>query len=890
MLTLQKDATLFEACQYFDDRLPVDFGGGAPFSKSFLTGFLVRERNLRSFVEIGVYRGRSFFPVAWSIHQNGGVSYGIDPYSCRDALEYDLAEDRAEQINSFLNSVDFESLYQEVLAEKEACGFGESIRILRETSLQAAEHFRRQDIWIDLLHIDGNHDRRFVECDYEQYAGRVREGGFIIFDDIDWPSVRGVYEKASQSLFPVYECEGFGILQKGPANVLGRRDAEKLRKRMAFVAQKMEEPLPFLHRRPIVAVGVLTYNHAEYVEQCLRSILSQSGEFDLKLTICDDCSTDATDERIRRVLADVTPSPRLQIEYIANEKNLGLVRSFEKLLHSLPPSDYFTVSDGDDYYSSSFRLDEHIRFHRRNPQAVTTFNSILIRDDIEQTFQLFQPRAQGERFSTEQIAGENISGNLSACFYDSAVRRFLPPDLFQVFCADWFFNLFVSQFGEVCRIPEPLSVYRRHTRGTWSGLPARQQAERLIRGIDEYNAYLGFSYDSELMEHRERALSLCEDSPIEQLDLIIVDDVFPHPLSGFRYQEYSSYLREIPRSCVFATGHSLSVLGRETYPELALLYKRHFPQFGSQLRPLHSFKHTSCKLLYGLFLGNAFHSLLPLAEQHRIPFAFTLYPGGGFGLHNEASDVLLRRVCDSEFFRHVIVTQKLVQDYLLEKRFCPPDRISLVRGVVTPLDKLRLDVSGKGRYGFEKDKLDICFTAHRYTATGEDKGYDVFLQVARMLSEKFSNVAFHVVGPYDEAVLDTSGIQRLQFYGTQPQDWFDQFYTGIDIILSPTTTSKIYPGNFDGFPTGCSVDAALRKVAMFCTDPLNLNEGRFASGREIEIVPHDAEAIALRIEHYYRNPQKLSDLAARGYLRAQELFSAEQQIAPRVEILRQLLR
>ena len=37
----------------------------------------------------------------------------------------------------------------------------------------------------------------------------------------------------------------------------------------------------------------------------------------------------------------------------------------------------------------------------------------------------------------------------------------------------------------------------------------------------------------------------------------------------------------------------------------------------------------------------------------------------------------------------------------------------------------------------------------------------------------------------------------------------------------------IFTGSFDGFPTASCIDAGLRKTAIFCTDPLDLNNSHF---------------------------------------------------------------
>ena len=79
----------------------------------------------------------------------------------------------------------------------------------------------------------------------------------------------------------------------------------------------------------------------------------------------------------------------------------------------------------------------------------------------------------------------------------------------------------------------------------------------------------------------------------------------------------------------------------------------------------------------------------------------------------------------------------------------------------------------------------------------------------------------------------------------------------------------------------------LRGVAMFVTDPLEMNEGHFAPGQEIEIVPHDAAEIAARLEYYLEHPDQLRALAEGGANAVRRIYSAERQIKPRIALVGQ---
>jgi hypothetical protein len=286
-----------------------------------------------------------------------------------------------------------------------------------------------------------------------------------------------------------------------------------------------------------------------------------------------------------------------------------------------------------------------------------------------------------------------------------------------------------------------------------------------------------------------------------------------------------------------------------------------------------------------IFLGNAYVNIQKI-EELRTPFVFTLYPGGSFGLNNARTDMMLRRVTSSPCFRKVIVTQRVTYDYLIENGFCRPELVEFIFGIVTTAGREgRESGLSKKQFGRDKDTLDICFVAYKYTAKGLDKGYDIFVEAARRLCQEHGNIRFHVVGGFDETDIDLSGVQdKFAFYGRRESEWFDRFYEDKDIILSPTVPSRIFEGSFDGFPTGSCIEAGLRRTAIFCTDELELNT-HFADGKDIVIIPHNGAEVARMIGRYYRDPEALARIAENGYQRIQEIYSYDGQMMPRIRIL-----
>ena len=886
----KKKLTIFEVCQKVDNEIKSDFGGGSPVPKTFLMSYLVSNQKLKNYVEIGVYRGKSLFSTAYSVHLNGGISYGIDPYSADCAKEYDVEQSLKIKIDNFVETTDFDSIYTDVLHYREKCGYGKSICIIREPSEKAISFFVNEKIKPDLLHIDGNHDTQFVKRDFELYYEIMENGSFIVFDDINWDSVRGVYEQAKEKCYCIFESEYFGVLMKADASITSQITAEKLSKKLSAVFSRVEN-MKASDELPLVTVGVLTYNHEAYVEEALNSVLEQHGDFRLHVVISDDNSEDSTANIVESVIARTPQHDGLKIEFHRNEKNVGVVENFHRLINMIKEThcDYFSFCEGDDYYLTSNRLAKHLDFCERNPQLALSYNKLIMYWQNEQRFEVYNSGYEEPVLPTEELVKFNHIGNLNASFIRGTVLQEIHDDLFEgMFTGDWMFHIFCSQYGDVGFVKMPYNVYRKHSSGVWACNDDIKKLTVLLKEIQGYNRYLNFTYEAEFHQTWNALFGelKCRGKKYpDNISIAVIDDIFPHPLSGFRYQEFTSILKSVPNSVVFSTGESIKVLNNCTFDELLIEYKRKYPEISDRVFRYNNDCYFNAKLLYCTFLGNAWGKVVNLAEQKQIPFVFTLYPGGAFEIGTRDGDKKLKRVFRSPWFYKVIVTQDITYNYLIDNGFCRDDQIVRIFGVVIPLEKLEMQIQGKKHYGIDKDTLDICFVAHKYTKYGQDKGYDIFIEVAKELSKKYDHIHFHVVGPWDEQVINIAGIRHITFYGSQNQEWFDNFYADKDIILSPNIDGKIFKGSFDGFPTGCVTDAALRDVAMFITDPLSLNNGRFVDGQEIVIIKHNKEDILKRIVYYLNEPEKLKALCENGHRKVKELYSYEIQIAPRIKLL-----
>lgn len=187
------DPALRERMAAISASVPVDGGGGSSLIKVFLLAELIVAEGLQTIVEIGVYRGRLFLPLAGLMSGLGrGTMIGIDPYSPAAAVQTDVVREGIDLV-AWPETVDWEGIHDDVRAGMARWGTEGHSELLRARSEDVAADFA--DRPIDLLHVDGNHDRAAVTRDIELFLPRMKPGGLLVMDDVAWPTVRPLFEQ-----------------------------------------------------------------------------------------------------------------------------------------------------------------------------------------------------------------------------------------------------------------------------------------------------------------------------------------------------------------------------------------------------------------------------------------------------------------------------------------------------------------------------------------------------------------------------------------------------------------------------------------------------------------------------------------------------------------------
>lgn len=215
----------------------------------------------------------------------------------------------------------------------------------------------------------------------------------------------------------------------------------------------------------ILTVCLITYNHDQYVEQAIDSILMQKTNFNWKLVIADDCSKDNT----REILKHYQQKYPEKIHLILQEKNVGPARNFIELI-TYPKSKYIAYLEGDDYWLDENKLQKQVDFlEENNDYVIHSASARLIKNGVL-TDETIGFEKESKSFEISDFFRNN---NLVSCtiMYRNVLKEF--PDFYkELVFGDWFLYILLMHKtgGKSFRLNEIFSAYRIHNSSAMASL------------------------------------------------------------------------------------------------------------------------------------------------------------------------------------------------------------------------------------------------------------------------------------------------------------------------------------------------------------------------------------------------------------------------------------
>jgi glycosyltransferase involved in cell wall biosynthesis len=236
-----------------------------------------------------------------------------------------------------------------------------------------------------------------------------------------------------------------------------------------------------LPANPKISLLVTAYNFEKFIGRAVESLLNQEGNFDYEVIVVDDCSTDRTDEVMKKFRDE-------RLRYVRNEKNLGAVGSANAAFE-LARGEYIARFDGDDEWYPWFLketvpvLDAHPEIglvygdiHTLDEQGVTHEDTSIDRPALPNFGNEFVPLLRRHYICAPTMLGRR-----------EAWMQVLPyPERLKSGLADWFLTLKMARDWDFHYVPKAIAKYRMHGGGMHSAFVLNKHGENNMRYILDF--------------------------------------------------------------------------------------------------------------------------------------------------------------------------------------------------------------------------------------------------------------------------------------------------------------------------------------------------------------------------------------------------------------------
>ena len=278
-----------------------------------------------------------------------------------------------------------------------------------------------------------------------------------------------------------------------------------------MILVKKDLAMQLRNNKKMVAVYMITYNHENYIEKAVRTVMMQNTDFSYKLYIGDDCSSDKTSE-ICQKLKNEFPD---KIHLVINEKNLGATKN-AGIIYNLcfnNGAKYVAMLEGDDYWTDPLKLQKQVDFLEANEDFAICFHNVE-EVDLEGNVlekRLVQSSEVEKTFTIEDLAKNNIIHTVTVVFRNNV--NALPEFLRYSPMGDYPLHMINATFGKIKYFPEKMAAYRVGA-GLWSSQTINNQILNTIVGLKLMITY--FSSNKEVVTNLENQIKILANSLVNK--------------------------------------------------------------------------------------------------------------------------------------------------------------------------------------------------------------------------------------------------------------------------------------------------------------------------------------------------------------------------------------
>ncbi len=227
-----------------------------------------------------------------------------------------------------------------------------------------------------------------------------------------------------------------------------------------------------INKNPLVSIIIITYQHKNYIKDCIESVINQKTDFAYEILIGDDGSTDGTTE----ICIDYAKRYHEKITlYIQSRRNVLYIGGkptgrFNMLfLLSKVKGKYIAIVEGDDYWADNCKLENQVKCFIEDKNVSECFNPVFVVNEKKQIIQnYYGPAIIKKYYSIEDLL---IYGNFiptSSIMLKRETVENIPEWFLKIPVGDWPLNILSALHGKMKILDKKMSIWRQHKTGGFS--------------------------------------------------------------------------------------------------------------------------------------------------------------------------------------------------------------------------------------------------------------------------------------------------------------------------------------------------------------------------------------------------------------------------------------
>ena len=294
-----------------------------------------------------------------------------------------------------------------------------------------------------------------------------------------------------------------------------------------------------IENTPLVSVVIACYNHEQFVQDCIYSVINQTYR-NIELIIIDDGSKDNSIAKIQEMV-ELCEQRFIRFEF-RYRPNKGLAATLNEALIWCKGEYYCPFASDDIMLENKLKI--QVDFLEKNNNCVAVCGGISIVNQDNKLIKNLVLKKNTYTFNQIFMLKHNLPAPTQMSRLD--IVKKVGGYNTNIKLEDWYMWLLLSTEGELCYIPELLSKYRYHENNTFKQIDTMYSGR--IQILNLYKKHVLYS-EAQLRVEWLKACELCFQSKNEALkNMFGIIRKYPNTLISYDFLRFLYWLMVKSRS------------------------------------------------------------------------------------------------------------------------------------------------------------------------------------------------------------------------------------------------------------------------------------------------------------------------------------------------------